>query len=996
MKDWKERAIAESRGKLGRASLDWQPASGIRISAQGFPDRLLPCPPVASTTYVKMTSVLKGQDPLSTIWKALVDVLDARDQEPVESIIAIGREPIWLDLTPAAQQGLEWPQVLALLEGMLKSSSFEKIGLGSTGLRSTGLRSTGPESTNLPEDRTAWVLLPVSTHLFADISGLRAARALVNRYKSNNARIGLWALGSAMDFNNAFPANNLVRSTLHGLAAAFGNVEQWSLAPHSADEPEEAERLAQNIARLLEHEVGLTSRTDPARGAWALESASCTFLEKASHLAAGLDAAIPAQWVASGAIDLLAAPSSPVPTYSVDTKQPKTEEEVDLLPDERSVPTPSGEAPFRRGPYSSMYLGRPWTIRQYAGFSTAEESNAFYRRNLAAGQKGLSVAFDLATHRGYDSDHPRVTGDVGMAGVAVDSVEDMKILLDGIPLDRMSVSMTMNGAVLPIMAFYVIAAEEAGVEPSQLAGTIQNDILKEFMVRNTFIYPPEPSMRIVRDIMRFASEYMPRFNPISVSGYHMLEAGASADLELAYTLADGLEYVEQAIAAGLDIDVFAPRISFFFGIGMDPIVEMAKLRAARVLWAELMEAFNPQNPKSRMLRTHCQTSGWSLAAQDPFNNVARTCIEAFAAVCGHTQSLHTNALDEALALPTDFSAKVARDTQRILQEESDITRLIDPFGGSFLVEERTDHLLEAARVHLAEIREAGGMAKAIQQGIPKRRIEASAARRQARIDSGKEIIVGVNSFNESAPSGVEVRSIDNEAVRLSQVARLKRIRVERDDNRVKDALAALKSAAAKPLAPLMEPCLEAARSRCTLGEISDALETEFKRHQPDSQLYTGVYASEFPDSSTLDSVCSKSDIFLERTGRRPRILIAKLGQDGHDRGARVIATAFADLGFDVDIGPLFQIPQETVRQAIENDVHIVGASSLAGAHRTLIPEVVKELALAGRSDILVVAGGVIPDQDIPALMEAGVTAVFGPGTVIPDAADKLLDTILGV
>ncbi|MDA0875232.1 MAG: methylmalonyl-CoA mutase [Bacteroidetes bacterium] len=653
-----------------------------------------------------------------------------------------------------------------------------------------------------------------------------------------------------------------------------------------------------------------------------------------------------------------------------------------------------GIAPYVRGPYPTMYATRPWTIRQYAGFSTAEESNAFYRRNLAAGQKGLSVAFDLPTHRGYDSDHERVPGDVGMAGVAVDSVEDMKILLDGIPLERMSVSMTMNGAVLPVMAFYIVAAEESGVPPEKLAGTIQNDILKEFMVRNTFIYPPEPSMRIVRDIIRFASERMPRFNPISVSGYHMLEAGASPDLELAYTLADGIEYARQAVAAGLDVDAFAPRISFFFGIGMDLLTEVAKLRAARTLWAELMQEFQPQDPKSRMLRTHCQTSGWSLSAQDPFNNVARTCVEAVAAVCGHTQSLHTNALDEALALPTDFSARVARDTQRILQEESDLTRVIDPYGGSFELESRTAGLIEAARGHLSEVEAAGGMAEAIRLGIPKRRIEQAAARRQARIDSGDEVIVGVNRFQADKSTDVDVRLIDNNAVRQSQIARLKSVRAGRDEHAVTEILEGLESAAKDASAPLMELCIEAARRRATLGEISATLERVFGRHQPESSLTTGVYAAAFSHRRTLEGVKNKSDIFLEQSGRRPRILIAKLGQDGHDRGARVIASAFADLGFDVDVGPLFQTPEETVRQAIENDVHVIGASSLAGAHRTLIPDVLRLLAESGHSGIRVVAGGVIPEPDIPALLEAGVTAVYGPGTVIPEAASDLLDTLI--
>jgi len=965
--DWRDRAIAESRGKLSESDLLWHLAPGVGVSAQGFPGCMLPEPRVAPTTYVPHGDLEYGDDRLTHVWKYAA----SRNQVSTATrptTTRLNGTSIWLDLTPGLVLGLNWAHLLGLLEALLHHGKETPV---------------GPKQ----------ILLPVTTRLFRDIAGIRAVRALISELLGAGRGISLWALGSPTDFDDDFTANNLVRSTLHGLSAAFSNVDTWTLVPHSTHDPDEATRLASNIARLLEHEAGLITKADPARGAWALESASCALLRTASSMAGILRETDPDLWISSGALSTFLSSGEADFGHMADHSDASCPAPACVL-DERPDGSAAGQAPFRRGPYSSMYLGRPWTIRQYAGFSTAEESNAFYRSNLAAGQKGLSVAFDLATHRGYDSDHPRVSGDVGMAGVAVDSVEDMMVLLDGIPLDQMSVSMTMNGAVLPVMAFYVVAAEETGITPSSLAGTIQNDILKEFMVRNTFIYPPDPSMRIVRDIMRYASENMPRFNPISVSGYHMLEAGASADLELAYTLADGLEYVEQALAAGLSIDAFAPRISFFFGIGMDPIVEIAKLRAARVLWAELMDSFSPSNPKSRLLRTHCQTSGWSLAAQDPYNNVARTCVEAFAAICGQTQSLHTNALDEALALPTDFSAKVARDTQRILQEETDITDLIDPFGGAFIIEEQTETLLEQARIHLVEIREAGGMAKAIQQGIPKQRIEASAARRQARIDYGKEILVGVNAFQENVSSDVEVRSIDNHEVLSSQISRLERLKSSRDAERVKSALAELTRTAADRAAPLMEPCLEAARARCTLGEISDALEAVFGRHKPESELFTGVYASEFPDSSTLETVRRKSDIFLEETGRRPRILIAKLGQDGHDRGARVIATAFADLGFDVDIGPLFQTPEETVRQAIENDVHIVGASSLAGAHKTLIPDVVRELSKAGRSDIHVVAGGVIPEQDIPALLEAGVTAVFGPGTVIPEAADALLDTIL--
>lgn len=661
--------------------------------------------------------------------------------------------------------------------------------------------------------------------------------------------------------------------------------------------------------------------------------------------------------------------------------------------EEESLP-PAGQFPYTRGPYASMYTVRPWTIRQYAGFSTAEESNEFYRRNLAAGQKGLSVAFDLATHRGYDSDHERVVGDVGKAGVAIDTVEDMKILFRDIPLDQMSVSMTMNGAVLPVMAFFIVAAEESGVPTELLSGTIQNDILKEFMVRNTFIYPPPPSMRIVSDIIRFASERMPLFNAISVSGYHMLEAGASADLELAYTLADGVEYVKQAIAAGLEVDSFAPRVSFFFGVGMNVMTEVAKLRAARALWAELMVQFNPKNPKSSKLRTHCQTSGWSLTAQDPYNNVARTTIEAISAICGHTQSLHTNALDEAIALPTDESAAIARNTQLILQQETDISKAVDPFGGSRYLEDLTQKLIQSARSHIREVDEVGGMPDAIARGIPKMRIEQAAAKRQARIDSAEEIIVGVNRYQATSQRQIPVREIDNASVRRLQVERLERVKADRDSGRVEESLNRLSASASEPNGRLLEACIDAARARATLGEISEVLESVFGRHVAVAQSFTGVYASEFAERSTLDKVLKQSDIFFSQTGRRPRILVAKLGQDGHDRGAHVIATAFADMGYDVDIGPLFQTPAETARQAIENDVHVVGISTLAGSHKTLIPELIHLLKELGRADILVIAGGVIPEQDIGYLKDAGVAEVFGPGTLIPEAAGQLLAILI--
>ena len=655
-----------------------------------------------------------------------------------------------------------------------------------------------------------------------------------------------------------------------------------------------------------------------------------------------------------------------------------------------------GLAPFVRGPYPTMYVNQPWTIRQYAGFSTAEESNAFYRRNLAAGQKGLSVAFDLATHRGYDSDNPRVTGDVGMAGVAIDSILDMRQLFDGIPLDKMSVSMTMNGAVLPILALYVVAAEEQGVAPNQLAGTIQNDILKEFMVRNTYIYPPTPSMRIISDIFAFTSQEMPRFNSISISGYHMQEAGATADLELAYTLADGVEYVRAGVAAGLDVDAFAPRLSFFWAIGMNFFMEVAKLRAARLLWSYLMAQFDPKNPKSSSLRTHSQTSGWSLTAQDVFNNVTRTCVEAMAATQGHTQSLHTNALDEALALPTDFSARIARNTQLFLQQESGTTRTVDPWGGSHHVEWLTNELAHKAMAHITEVEEMGGMAAAIEAGIPKLRIEEAAARTQARIDSGQQAVIGVNQYRlaPDEEDDIEVLKIENAEVRAAQLAKLDQLRAERDQADVDAALHALTNAADRGEGNLLALAIDAARAKATVGEISDALENVYGRHVATIRTIEGVYRAEVgAEADSVVAVRAKVDEFAAANGRRPRILIAKMGQDGHDRGQKVIATAFADLGFDVDIGPLFQTPEEVARQAVEADVHVVGASSLAAGHLTLVPALRDALADLGRPDIKITVGGVIPPDDVPELLDMGAVAVYPPGTVIPDAALELLDLL---
>lgn len=689
-----------------------------------------------------------------------------------------------------------------------------------------------------------------------------------------------------------------------------------------------------------------------------------------------------------------------VTDYNIGTFNTAEEIEIKSVLNEHAITNKNqlgyaaGVQPFLRGPYSSMYVQKPWTIRQYAGFSTAEESNAFYRRNLAAGQKGLSVAFDLATHRGYDSDHERVMGDVGKAGVAIDSILDMKILFDQIPLDEMSVSMTMNGAVLPILAFYIVAAEEQGVSMDKLSGTIQNDILKEFMVRNTYIYPPEGSMKIIADIFEFTAKNMPKFNSISISGYHMQEAGATADIELAYTLADGLEYIKTGLKAGLQIDDFAPRLSFFWAIGMNHFMEIAKIRAARMLWAKIVKQFNPQKEKSMALRTHCQTSGWSLTEQDPFNNVARTCIEALAAAMGHTQSLHTNALDEAIALPTDFSARIARNTQLILQSETDICKTVDPWGGSYYVEYLTEQIAHKAWLLIEEVEALGGMAKAIETGIPKMRIEEAAAKKQARIDSGKEIIVGVNNYTTTDNADIEILEVDNTKVREQQLDRLNKLKTERNNEAVQLALQEITKAAQSGKGNLLELSIQAARARATLGEISDALEKVYGRYRATIKSIGGVYSKEIDMDKNFLKAREKSDAFALLEGRRPRIMVAKIGQDGHDRGAKVIATGFADLGFDVDIGPLFQTPIEAARQAVENDVHILGVSSLAAGHKTLVPQVIEELKKYGREDIMVVAGGVIPQQDYDYLYNAGVSFVFGPGTVIAKSAIDILDKLI--
>jgi methylmalonyl-CoA mutase len=778
---------------------------------------------------------------------------------------------------------------------------------------------------------------------------------------------------------------NLNRATTEALSAIIGGCDSLTVEAIGFDP-----HLAQNIQRILREEAYIDLVSDPAAGSYYVEALTDAIAREA--------------WKAFQTKSGTTTPYEPrnerAPTIpgkswttpeQIPVKHTYTAEDLRAM---EHLDYAAGIPPFLRGPYSTMYALQPWTIRQYAGFSTAEESNAFYRSNLAAGQKGLSVAFDLATHRGYDSDNERVVGDVGKAGVAIDSVEDMKILFDRIPLDQMSVSMTMNGAVLPILAFFIVAAEEQGVSPGQLNGTIQNDILKEFMVRNTYIYPPGPSMRIVGDIFRYCSQKMPRFNCISISGYHMQEAGATADLELGYTLANGLEYVRVGLAAGLSIDEFAPRLSFFWGIGMNHFMEIAKLRAARVLWAKLIKSFHPKDPKSMALRAHCQTSGWSLAAQDVFNNVTRTCVEALAAVLGHTQSLHTNALDEAIALPTDFSARIARETQLYLQRETGVTHVVDPLGGSFYVESLTHELMERAWQHIQEIEKLGGMTKAIETGLPKMRIEEAAARRQARIDSGRDVIVGVNKYVPEEAEVIAVREVDNRAVLANQLRCLAEVRRSRNRQAVDESLIALTKAAERNEGNLLELAINAARVRATLGEISTALEKPFGRYRAVSHTISGVYSSESREDPQFLKARHMADEFSKAEGRRPRILVAKIGQDGHDRGSRVIATAFADLGFDVDVGPLFQTPREAARMAAENDVHVLGVSTLAGAHKTLIPEVVRELKRLNRDDILVFVGGVVPPQDYDYLYSAGVSGIFGPGTVIPVCAQSILRILM--
>ena len=818
----------------------------------------------------------------------------------------------------------------------------------------------------------------IGSDYFLEIAKLKAFRILWKSKTGEDAYLFTSTDTSNKKEESAY--NNILRSTTECMSAIFGGANAIMLNAYNSSfekSTDFSERIARNQQTILRKESYLDKVEDPTKGSYYIDYLIQELLQDFEIQSEIEEKKATTKWESSEGIEI----------HNRYTKKDiSNTEHLNFV---------AGIAPNLRGPYSTMYVMQPWTIRQYAGFSTAEASNEFYRKNLAGGQKGLSVAFDLATHRGYDSDHERVIGDVGMAGVAIDTVEDMKILFDKIPLDEMSVSMTMNGAVLPILAFYIVAAKEQGVSLEQLSGTIQNDILKEFMVRNTYIYPPQHSMRIISDIFEYTSEKMPKFNSISVSGYHMQEAGATADIELAYTLADGLEYIRTGIKAGLDIDSFAPRISFFWGIGMNHFMEIAKLRAARMLWAKLVAEFKPKNPKSLALRTHCQTSGWSLTEQDPFNNITRTCVEAMAAVMGGTQSLHTNALDEAIALPTDFSAKIARDTQIFLQKEIGICKTVDPWGGSYYVEKLTEELTNKAWKHIQEIEELGGMVKAIESAVPKMRIEQSAAKKQARIDSGKDIIVGVNANKLiKEDKKLEILEIDNTAVRNSQINRLKSIKESRDSIKVQEALEQLTKACTNKKQNLLNLAVHAAQQRATLGEISDALEKSFGRYIAKNQTISGVYKMEIQNNDTFKKALALSDEFANKKGRRPRILIAKMGQDGHDRGAKIVATSFADLGFDVDVGPLFQTPKEAAKQAVENDVHILGISSLAAGHKTLVPQVIAALKEYQREDILVIAGGVIPQQDYSFLLDAGVSGIFGPGSVIAESAIEILKKLM--
>ncbi len=848
--------------------------------------------------------------------------------------------------------------------------------------------------------------LTVGNNYFMEIAKLRALRILfyqvVKAYQVKNFAPGEVKVHctSILSKDKGHANHNMLSNTTQAMAAIIGGCDSLCVKPHEATKTF-SNRIARNVSNILKEESYLDKVTDPAAGSYYIEVLTDKLVRNAWSELRKLNTTN-TRLAEIDYTDIVAEKSSKKGDNNTH-KNWQTAEKIEVKPAFEKTDTDAfnhldfvaGIAPYLRGPYSTMYVKRPWTIRQYAGFSTAEKSNAFYRRNLAAGQKGLSIAFDLPTHRGYDSDHPRVIGDVGKAGVAIDSILDMRILFDQIPLDKMSVSMTMNGAVIPIMALYIVAAEEQGVMPEQLSGTIQNDVLKEFMVRNTYIYPPAASMRIIADIFKYTSKHMPKFNSISISGYHMQEAGASADIELAYTLADGMEYIKTGIKTGLSIDDFAPRLSFFWGIGMNHFMEIAKLRAGRLLWAKIIKKHNPKNPKSMALRTHCQTSGWSLTAQDPYNNVTRTCVEAMSAVLGGTQSLHTNALDEAIALPTDFSAKIARDTQLFLQKETSITNVVDPWGGSYYVEYLTHQLAQRAWALIEEVKALGGMTKAIETGLPKMRIEEAAARKQARIDAGKDTIVGVNKYQTTDETEMELLEVDNETVRNIQLEKLKNLKAERNEEEVQTALNLLTACAKTGEGNLLTLAIAAARNKATVGEISSAMEKVFGRHKATVRSISGVYAAETKGNKRFMEAQALADKFAKLEGRRPRIMVAKMGQDGHDRGAKVIATGFADLGFDVDIGPLFQTPEEVAMQAAENDVHVIGASSLAAGHKTLIPQLIAALNHIGREDIMVTVGGVIPPNDYDFLYNAGVAAIFGPGTVIADAAITVLGKLMG-
>ena len=841
------------------------------------------------------------------------------------------------------------------------------------------------------KDQETNIIIKTSVGLsyFTEIAKIRALRNIVNSistYYEYSINLTIEAITDEKSLSDIDIDSNLLRTTTSYLSAIIGGCDIISTLSHNKIQNDsDAHRLATNVALILIEESNILKVSDPSAGSFLIEEITSKIINDV-YKSINID-------LQSNSIGYSTNNERTI-WNSAENIKIKSKFSLSDIKEIKHLNFIAGEPPFLRGPYSSMYISRPWTIRQYAGFSTAEESNAFYRKNLNAGQKGLSVAFDLATHRGYDSDHPRVVGDVGNAGVAIDTVEDMKILFNKIPLDTMSVSMTMNGAVIPIMAFYIVAAQEQGVDIQKLTGTIQNDILKEFMVRNTYIYPPQQSMRLISDIFKFTSKNMPKFNSISISGYHMHEAGASADIELAYTLADGLEYVKTGIKSGLKIDEFAPRLSFFWGIGMNHFMEIAKMRAGRLLWAKLIKQFNPKNPKSLALRTHCQTSGWSLTEQDPYNNISRTCIEAISAIFGGTQSLHTNSLDEAIALPSEHSAKIARDTQIYLQNDVDITKVVDPMAGSYYVEFLTDEIVKKAWKLIKEIEDLGGMAKAIESGIPKMRIEEAAAKKQAKIDSTQEIIVGVNAYTIEHEAELDILEVDNKAVREQQISRLKEIKSKRNNEDVIDILNKIEHAAKNETGNILELAIEAARKRVTLGEISSAIENAYGRYKANTHSISGVYSSEIMDNKDFINACELVKKFESIEGRRPRIMIAKMGQDGHDRGAKIIATSFADIGFDVDIGPLFQTPKEATKQAIENDVHILGISSLAGGHNTLIPQLIDNLKEDNRNDIMIIAGGVIPKQDYQKLFDLGVGAVFGPGTNISKAATEILEIMI--